>query len=88
MWYTLSMATRKGCKTIKGTDLKVGDKSLGFGTIGKVVSGQLEAGAKYRDATFDDGSTHRCWEAFKYHVECDIVLNLENATPRELREML
>lgn len=81
------MTTRKGSKSVRGTDLKVGDKTLGFGLIIKTSPGQHPAGAKYLDATFKDGSTHRCWEGFKYHVECEIELNLENATPRELQEM-
>jgi len=78
---------RKGSKSVKGTDLKVGDKTLGFGTIVSVIPGQLEAGAKYQDATFDNEPTHRCWEGFKYHVECEIVLNLMNSTVQELKEM-
>lgn len=72
------MATRKGSKTVSGTDLKVGDKTLGFGTIVKVTPGQHPAGAKYLDVVCDDGREHKCWAGFGYHVECDIVLTLED----------
>ena len=79
--------TRTCSKSTKGTELTIGNKTLGFGIIVKLVPGQLAAGAKYQDATFDDGNTHRCWEGFEYHVECEVELNLENATPAELAQM-
>jgi len=82
------MKTRKGSRSTRGTDLKVGDKLVGFDkTIAKVTPGTHPMGAKYLDVVFTDDSECCCWEGFQYHVECEIVLTLENATSSELAEM-
>jgi len=78
---------KKGSKSCRGIDLKVGDHVLGFGVIVKTTPGQHELGARFVDAEFDKEYTHRCWEGFRYHVECDIVITSDNATPRELLEL-
>ncbi len=69
---TMKMVT----KSVKGTELKVNDiRSIGWrqsARITSVVSGQLEAGARYQDVTMDDGKTDRCWEGFEYSVLVEI----------------
>lgn len=83
--------TRKGSKSVSGTDLKVGDILLVSYPKGKVITsctpGKHNLGARYQDIVLEDGTKWRCWEGFKYHIEVDVVITLDNATPRELQEL-
>tara|TARA_Y100000034_G_C6587564_1_gene255125 strand:+ start:166 stop:426 length:261 start_codon:yes stop_codon:yes gene_type:complete len=83
------MKTTKTCsKSVKGTELKVGDiRSIGWkktAVIVKVEFGQLEAGARYQEVTTDDGNTDRCWEGFLYSILVEVPMTILNSTPAEL----
>lgn len=82
------MTTRTCGKSVKGTELTVGDvRYMGWkqeATVVKTEAGQLAAGARYQDVTTDDGNTDRRWEGFLYRIVVEVPLTLENATVAEL----
>jgi len=63
---------KKGCRSTNGTDLQIGDIVLGFGIVVATEPGRHENGARYLDVVFNTGLRRKCWDDFKYHVECDI----------------
>jgi len=64
----MTMGPKLRCCSVSGIKIEVGDVSLGFGKVVKVVQQQHELGARYVDVTFDTGETHQCWAGFKYHI--------------------
>lgn len=83
--------TRKESKSVRGTDLNVGDILFLSYPKRKVITscapGCHSLGAKYQDVVLEDGTYYRCWEGFNYHIEVDVSITLNNATPRELQEL-
>lgn len=80
---------RKCAKSVKGTELKVGDILLfpDPSEIVEIIPQRHPLGARYADVRTADGVCRQCWEGFLYRIEWDMPLDLSNATVTELATM-